>query len=67
MKDQIDSSTPKTSLRCNRIVVSRYALDRLSPAEHAQFSYAGKFLLKGFDDFTVNCRFIQSKRGKGRK
>ncbi len=51
MKDQIDSSTPKTSLPIsNRIVVSRYALDRLSPAEHAQFSYAGKFLLKGFDD-----------------
>jgi hypothetical protein len=41
-------TTPKRSLPIsNRIVISRYALDRLPPAEHAKFSYAGKFLLKG--------------------
>lgn len=51
VKDQIDSATPKRSLPIsNRIVISRSALDHLPPTDHAKFSYAGKFLLKGFDD-----------------
>lgn len=51
IKDQVDSTPIKLPLPLsNRIVVSRDALERLPSDEHGSFRYAGKFLLKGFDD-----------------
>ena len=50
MQDQIDSPPGISLPISNRILVTKQGLEQLATADRKKFTYAGKFILKGFDD-----------------